>query len=228
MNASKQDRQPSPLPDFYQTVALDIIDFTGKHNGVWMDVGCGTGELSLAVAALHQGTVIIFDPNREALAEASRRAREVDGNDRVIPISGVAEAIPLLAESVDVVISRGSFFFWDDRPAGLREIYRILRPGGKAMIGGGLGSRYPQWARQEFIRQKRDSFRRLSPEDREAFALARQPDTFRHLALEAELPAFEVIGEGGLDEDAPHAGMGIWLRFVKAETGARLYPRGGR
>jgi len=47
--------------------------------------------------------------------------------------------MPLPSESVDLVFSRGSIFFWDDPAQGLQEVYRVLRPGGEAMIGGGRG-----------------------------------------------------------------------------------------
>jgi hypothetical protein len=33
--------------------------------------------------------------------------------------------------------------------------------------------------------------------------------------VEADLPTFEVIGEGGLESDDPNTGVGIWLRFTK-------------
>jgi hypothetical protein len=81
------------------------------------------------------------------------------------------------------------------------------------MIGGGLGSGYPQWARQEFIRRQRESAK--SREAAREFAEARSPETFRRLAAEAGLPSFEVIGEGGLGPDDPNTGIGIWLRFMK-------------
>ena len=58
-----------------------------------------------------------------------------------------------------------------------------------------------------------------SPEEAQAFAEARSPATFRRLAIEAALPSFEVVGEGGLTADDPNTGLGIWLRFVKKEEG---------
>ena len=123
--------------------------------------------------------------------------------------------MPLPADCIDLVVSRGSIFFWKDKVQGLREVYRILRPGGAAMIGGGLGALYPQWARQEFIRRRRASVAARGPEAARDFAEARSPETFRRLAIEAGLPAFEVIGEGGLGADEPSTGIGIWLRFTK-------------
>ena len=83
------------------------------------------------------------------------------------------------------------------------------------MIGGGLGSRYPEDARREFVRRRLESVAAKGPEAIREFAEARSPATFRRLAMEARLPSFEVIGEGGLGPDDPVTGIGIWLRFTK-------------
>jgi hypothetical protein len=83
------------------------------------------------------------------------------------------------------------------------------------MIGGGLGSGYPQWARQEFIRRHRESAAAKGPEAVREFDEARSPETFHRLAVETGLPSFEVVGEGGLTADDPNTGIGIWLRFTK-------------
>jgi ubiquinone/menaquinone biosynthesis C-methylase UbiE len=157
--------------------------------------------------------MVLMDPNADALRRALDAARHHGVGSRVVAVIGSAESIPLSDDSVDVVVSRGSFYFWRDRAQGLREIWRILRPGGRAMIGGGLGSAYPQWARQEFIRRRRESAK--NREEARKFAEARSPETFHRLATEAGLHSFEVVGEGGLTADDPNTGIGIWLRFTK-------------
>ena len=203
------------LPDYYPTVAEDVIAFCGDQGDrIWVDLGTGPGGLGLALLEkVSQGTMMLMDPNADALRRALDTARQRGVASRAAAVVGSAESMPLPDESVDVVVSRGSFYFWQDRAQGLREVWRILRPGGRAMIGGGLGSNYPQWARQKFIRRRRESAK--SPEAARDFAEARSPETFHRLAVEAELPSFEVVGEGGLAADNPNTGIGIWLQFAK-------------
>ena len=200
-----------PLPDQYATVADDIIGYIGARGGVWLDVGSGPGGLGLALAQQHKGLTLLLDPNPGSLRTALGSARERGLSARVATVIGTAEDPPLPDESVDVIVSRGSFFFWQDRAEGLRRLYRLLHPGGMAMIGGGLGSKYPAWAREKFIRRQRE--RMTDPTEREKFREARSPATFERLARQAGLRDFEVVGEGGLDADDPDAGRGIWLRF---------------
>jgi ubiquinone/menaquinone biosynthesis C-methylase UbiE len=147
------------LPDYYETVGEDVISFCGSSAGrVWVDLGSGPGGLGLALLEkLPEITMVLMDPDGEVLCRALDSARERGLSARAVAVVGSAESIALPDESVDAVVSRGSFYFWQDRAQGLREIWRILRPGGRAMIGGGLGGGYPQWARHEFIRRRRES-----------------------------------------------------------------------
>jgi ubiquinone/menaquinone biosynthesis C-methylase UbiE len=129
----------------------------------------------------------------------------------VVAVVGKAENLPLPDRSVDLVVSRGSIFFWDDPAKGIAEVYRVLRPGGEAMIGGGRGKHYPEWARREFSRRHGN----MDPnsESTKRFRRLRNPDTFRQWAEKAGVPDFQVVGQGGLPPDDPRAGKGIWLRF---------------
>jgi len=132
-----------------------------------------------------------------------------------VAVVSPAEAMPLADASVDLVVSRGSIFFWRDPAAGVREAYRVLRRGGKAMLGGGLGSGYPVGAREVFMRRRYEGVLKEGPEAVRCFQELRRPETFRWWAVEAGLMDFDVAGEGGLSPEDARAGLGIWLRFTK-------------
>jgi ubiquinone/menaquinone biosynthesis C-methylase UbiE len=221
MNQQVHCGDQAMLPDHYETVAEDVLEYAGPRDGIWLDVGSGAGGLGLAIAAGCQGTVVLLDPRVEALQSALKEARQRGLAGRVVAVVGVVEDMPLADASVDVAVSRGSIFFWEDRAQGLREIYRVLCPGGKAMVGGGLGKGYPRWARREFTRRRLEGVREKGPEALRRFWEARSPETFRRLAREAGLPSFEVIGEGDPDPPDLHAALGIWLRFTKEAPNER-------
>ncbi len=203
------------LPDFYEHVARDVIRYCRPREGVWVDLGSGAGPVARALAHTSRSVLVLVDPDSRALSEALAEAEGSGLQDRFAAVVGTAEHMPLADSSVDLVVSRGSVFFWQDRPAGLREARRILRPGGKAMIGGGLGSTYPRWARQEFIRRRRENVHREGPDAVRAFDEARSPRTFTKWARAAGLRDFEVKVEGALLADDPRTGLGIWLLFGK-------------
>jgi len=196
-------------------VARDVVRCCEPDEGLWVDLGCGAGPLSRALARRTKSVFVLVDPDAEALSHTLEQAGKSGLKNRFVPVVGVAESIPLADASADLVVSRGSIFFWNDRPAGLREVYRILRPGAKTMIGGGLGSSYPRWAKEEFIRRRRGGVRKQGPEAARAFREARSPETFTRWAQDAGLTNFEVIREGGLSAEDPRSGLGIWLLFGK-------------
>jgi ubiquinone/menaquinone biosynthesis C-methylase UbiE len=216
---SNEDGTPSRLPDHYPYVAADIIEYCSPRKGVWVDLGSGSGGVGFALAAAdspaaRQSTIVLLDPNGEALSKGLKRAQTDGLSHRVVAVVGKAENMPLPSDSVDLVFSRGSIFFWDDPVKGLQEVHRVLRPGGEAMIGGGLGSKYPEWARREFVRRRQRNQKADSPQAKE-FAHLRDPKTFRQWAENAGISDFEVIGHGALPPDDPRAGSGVWLRFTK-------------
>ncbi len=210
-------RTDQELPDYYGCVARDVVQTCSPRKGVWVDLGCGEGPLAFALAELSESVLVLVDPNREALARALAKAAELGLDQRTVAVHGQAESLPLADSSADLVVSRGSIFFWEDRPAGVREVYRVLRPGGVAMLGGGLGNTYPLWARQEFIRRRREGVRKQGGDAVRAFKEVRNQDAFRRWAEEAGLEDFEVVGEAALPEDDPHTGLGLWLIFEKRQ-----------
>jgi SAM-dependent methyltransferase len=97
-----------------------------------LDVGCGGGwlvrELALRVP---QGHAIGMDLSDEMLAHARRNSSAIRNVEFIV---GSADAIPRESSSFDKVISVESSYYWPDPPAGICEIFRVLRPGGSAWI----------------------------------------------------------------------------------------------
>jgi SAM-dependent methyltransferase len=96
-----------------------------------LEIGCGTGNLLLAAKAAEPGTAAVgLDPDLAALARAHRKARR-----RHLPVQldrGYADALPYADDTFDVVLS--SFMLHhvpaDQRETAVREVLRVLRPGG--------------------------------------------------------------------------------------------------
>jgi len=71
---------------------------------------------------------------------------------RVVPIEGDALDLPFKDNFADFVFSRGSIPFWPDQVQGLKECYRILKPGGVAYVGGGFGRLLDPAIRAELVK----------------------------------------------------------------------------
>jgi arsenite methyltransferase len=102
---------------------------------VVLDLGSG-GGIDVILSARRVGATGVaygLDMTDEMLALAHRNAREA-GVANVHFLKGVIEAIPLPAESVDVVISNCVINLSTDKAAVLTEIARVLRPGGRVGV----------------------------------------------------------------------------------------------
>jgi arsenite methyltransferase len=102
---------------------------------VVLDLGSG-GGIDVILSARRVGPTGIaygLDMTDEMLALAQRNAREA-GATNVHFLKGLIEAIPLPADSVDVVISNCVINLSADKPAVLTEVARVLRPGGRIGI----------------------------------------------------------------------------------------------
>lgn len=124
----------------YPIIARNILARCPVQRGVCADIGGGSAVLGAELARLTQMQIISIDSDPMCLEIAREYLLNEQLSHRVTPIIGQAEKIPLEDQSVNLVVSRGSVFFWEDKVKGMNEIYRILKPGGYAYIGGGMGS----------------------------------------------------------------------------------------
>jgi ubiquinone/menaquinone biosynthesis C-methylase UbiE len=99
-------------------------DLAPWRDKVLLDLGCGSGFWLPGYAAEAARAIGVEpDPRLRPLAAAR--------DPRATVLAGSAEHIPLPDASVDVVHARFAYFFPPGVDAGLAEVMRVLRPGGK-------------------------------------------------------------------------------------------------
>jgi demethylmenaquinone methyltransferase/2-methoxy-6-polyprenyl-1,4-benzoquinol methylase len=95
-----------------------------------LDVAAGTGLVSRQLAARKRVHVVSLDPNAPML-QAGIPANDAAGLGGLIrPVRGQAEALPFADETFDAVTFTYLLRYVDDPPAVVRELTRVLRPGG--------------------------------------------------------------------------------------------------
>lgn len=111
-----------------------------------LDLGCGTGFDAFVAARLvgAAGRVVGIDLSPEMLAVAKAGQAEA-GFPQVEFREAAVEVLPFADRSFDIALSNGVLNLVPDKPAALREIFRVLRPGGRlqACDIGLVGDRMP-------------------------------------------------------------------------------------
>ncbi len=124
----------------YPVIANQILERTGITDGACLDIGSGPGSLALALATLSALKVTALDSSQEMYELAQKNIRLRGMELQVKPVIGDVHAIPAPDAGFHLVVSRGSYHFWNDLPVAFSEVFRVLKPGGMAYIGGGYGS----------------------------------------------------------------------------------------
>ncbi len=124
----------------YPVIAKYMLQKSPRKKGVCVDVGGGSGVLCVEIARISQFNLLNIEPNSDFIDIAKDYVSQTKFFSRIINIKGSAEQIPVESDSADLVVSRGSIYFWQDKIAGIKEVYRVLKPGAVAIIGGGMGS----------------------------------------------------------------------------------------
>jgi ubiquinone/menaquinone biosynthesis C-methylase UbiE len=101
-----------------------------------LEIGVGTGYYSLDMAEWvgPEGKLELFDLQQKFLDHVMRAAAE-RGLGNLIPTQGDATALPYEDGSIDAVILTAVLGEIPDSAAALREIRRVLKPGGRLVVG---------------------------------------------------------------------------------------------
>jgi SAM-dependent methyltransferase len=119
------------VPGFFAQWAPVLCDAAGIAPGqVVLDVACGTGVVARAAADRvgATGRVVGLDLNEAMLTVARRLRPGLEWRQ------GPAEALPFDDEAFDAALSQMALMFFSDRSAAIREMARVVRPGGTVAV----------------------------------------------------------------------------------------------
>ena len=112
---------------------LSHISIQAGH--IILDVGCGGGRTVSKLAAIaSQGKVCGVDHSKDCIAVAAKTNREWIETGYVDLREASVLQVPFPDGMFDLVTAVETHFWWPDLPAGMREILRVLKPGGKVLI----------------------------------------------------------------------------------------------
>jgi len=133
------------LSPVYAPLAEQIVKDFNLHEkeGIGIDLGSGPGTLILELCQRTRLHWINADINPYFFPHFYRLAQERGFGHRVSAVLSDAQFLPFHDNYADIIVSRGSFQFWEDRIQAFREIYRVLKPGSVAYIGRGFSENLP-------------------------------------------------------------------------------------
>jgi ubiquinone/menaquinone biosynthesis C-methylase UbiE len=115
--------------------AADLVALAAPQPGERvLDVACGTGAVARLAAQRvgPTGAVAGLDLNPEMLVVA--RSQPPPDGTRIAWHEGNASAMPLADAAFEVVLCQQGVQFFPDRAAALREMHRVLAPGGRLVL----------------------------------------------------------------------------------------------
>jgi SAM-dependent methyltransferase len=127
-----------------------VLNLSGPLMGkIVLDVGCGDGTLASEFRRRGASLVIGCDPDPRMIARAALRAKTERGGATRYMLAR-AEELPFHDRSFDLVSTVTVLSFVEQRARAMRELARVLKPGGRLVIGE-LG-RWSTWAASRRIR----------------------------------------------------------------------------
>lgn len=118
------------LEDFW----TNEIDKEWLKNKIGINIGAGCGQE--AVSLIYGGSKLVYamDITEEACKMTEIVSKNIDEDKKIVTIQGDARFVPLLSNSLDYVFSHGVIHHSKKIDKSIDEVFRVLKPGGKAFI----------------------------------------------------------------------------------------------
>ena len=111
-----------------------ISFLAGKRHGIFLDIAAGSGDVSLDLFALKPSLVVGADFAREMLRVFQQKLNKRSHVDTIGLVCCDAHELPFRDDTFDGTIVAFGIRNFSDRARSLREMHRVLRPGGLAVI----------------------------------------------------------------------------------------------
>lgn len=185
----------------YPLIAAQTIEKAGFNEGTCLDVGTGSGYLGLNIAKISDFKVMAMDNNSDSIEVLKENILQWGLDSQVKALLGDVHDIPLATDSVQLVVSRGSMFFWDETITAFNEIYRVLSPKGVGFIGGGFGNLEVKAVVDQKMLKKNPKWleqlnNRIGP---------KEPEKWRNIISKTNIANFDII----------HNPVEMWIVFRK-------------
>ena len=160
----------------YPYMADHLLATSGGSGGRFLDLGPFAGGLALNILRKCETfAVTVIDESELVLRWVEEKAAEGGYASRLTTRRRPIDPIPEADAAFDLVAVRGAFFFLT--PTLLREVKRVLRPGGFGWVGGGYGPTTPDEviapiAHRSRVLNEAVGKQRITPEDARVMAAA--------------------------------------------------------
>jgi len=142
------------IPAITSTVRQMVEDYNMK-DGVCVEIGCGTALFAIELCKNSNLKIFALEKEKAIYEVAKENVMEEKLEDRIKLILGDAHDLPFTDGFADFIISRGAYHCWENKAKVFTEVYRVLKSGGLAIIGGGFG-KYVSEKDLERMRNLRD------------------------------------------------------------------------
>ncbi|OSS41518.1 methyltransferase, UbiE/COQ5 family [Desulfurella amilsii] len=186
--------------DIYPQIAKNITAFYKKQSGTVVEIGCGSAILSRSFYNFGNYRIFALDLEFDMIFSA-KKFIEKENKSTIFPIVANVGAIPFKSDFADLVISRGSVFFWEDKVQAFKEIYRILKKSGITYIGGGFGNKDLKEKIHKVMSEKNPNWQNQVQER----LRQTNPQTIKNILQKSNIETYKIIN----DE------TGFWIIITK-------------